>query len=100
MESTTFVMLSFHSIRNIMQTELEAIYDARQSFYGKAIVSSNNGVMSLWSYGKLVATIYDGQAKVYSTHSATTLRHIKEFLRQNGYHAATKAQIERDYVDA
>lgn len=83
-----------------MQTELKAIYDARQSFYGKAIVTSNNGVISLWSYGTLVATIYDGQAKVYGTHSATTLRHIKEFLRQNGYHAATKAQIERDYVDA
>ena len=83
-----------------MQTKLDAIYDARQSFYGKAIVSSNNGVISLWSYGTLVATIYDGQAKVYGTHSATTLRHIKEFLRQNSYHAATKTQIERDYVDA
>lgn len=83
-----------------MQTELEAIYDARKSFYGKAIVTLNNGVMALWSYGTLAATIYDGQAKVYSTHSATTLRHIKEFLRQNCYHAATKAQIERDYVDA
>ena len=34
-----------------MQTELEAIYDARQSFYGKAIVTLNNGVVSLWSYG-------------------------------------------------
>ena len=83
-----------------MQTELEAIFDARKSFYGKAIVTSNNGVVSLWSYGKLVATIYDRQAKVYGTHSATTLRHIKEFLRQNGYPAATNAQIERDYVDA
>ena len=83
-----------------MQTELEAIHDARQSFYGKAIVSSNNGVMSLWSYGTLVATIYDGQAKVYGTHSATTLRHIKDFLRQNGFRADTKSQIERDYMDA
>ena len=83
-----------------MQTELEAIYDARQSFYGKAIVSSNNGVISLWSYGTLVATVYDGQAKVYGTHSATTLRHIKDFLRQNGYRADTKSQIERDYMDA
>lgn len=83
-----------------MQTELEAIYDARQSFYGKAIVSSNNGVISLWSYGTLAATIYDGQAKVYGTHSATTLRHIKEFLRQNGCRADTKSQIERDYMDA
>ena len=56
--------------------------------------------MSLLSYGTLVATIYDGQAKVYSTHSATTLRHIKDFLRQNGFRADTKSQIERDYVDA
>ena len=83
-----------------MQTELKAIYDSRKSFYGKAIVTSNNGVVSLWSYGTLVATIYDGQAKVYSTHSATTLRHIKDFLRQNGFRADTKSQIERDYVDA
>ena len=83
-----------------MQTELKAIYDSRQSFYGKAIVTSNNGVVSLLSYGTLVATIYDGHVKVYGTHSATTLRHIKEFLRQNGYRADTKSQIERDYMDA
>ena len=30
-------------------------------------------------------------------HSATTLRHVKEFLRQEGFTADTKGQILRDY---
>ena len=37
-------------------------------------------------------------AEVYGTYSATTLRHIKEFLKQNGFKADSKSQIEKDYL--
>lgn len=106
-----------------MKTELLPIYDARRSFYHKAIVetdtprfdddingASGAGVAALYSYGTLVAAIFpevsldegahtrDERAIVYGIYSATTLRHIKEFLRQNGFKAESKAQIVADYM--
>lgn len=79
--------------------ELECIYDSRKSFYGKAnLVKEENGI-SLYSYDTKVATIYaNGLAKVFGTYSQTTLRHIKEFFKQNGLKADTKKQIEKDYL--
>ena len=35
---------------------------------------------------------------VFGLYSVTTLRHIKEFLKQNGFKAETKAQIAKDYM--
>ena len=84
----------------MMITELTPIYDGRKSFYGKAMVSHDGNKRSLLSYGTKAATIDSAGAVVHDTHSATTLRHIKEFLRQNGYHASCKSQIIMDYVPA
>lgn len=86
---------------------LEPIHDSRKSFYGKAeVVVDDLGdtvrSYDLYSYGTVVANItYDyahKDVKVYDTHSATTLRHIKEFLIQHGCKAESKAQIEKDYI--
>ena len=76
--------------------ELQALYDARKSFYGKAFVErwdTENGTQYvLRSYGTVVAkstpTYADGEAEAYVIEvgmrylSATTLRHVKEFLAQ------------------
>lgn len=72
--------------------ELDARYDARKSFYGKAMVEEgvtddNNprDVVRLYSYGTLVAEVVDGYgAKAYelATCSPTTVRHVREFFRQ------------------
>jgi hypothetical protein len=82
-----------------MQTyELSAQWDSRQSFYGKARVRNNEGDLELISYSTRVAVIYpDNTAQVYGTYSNTTLRHIKEFLLQNGFKAENKKQILHDY---
>lgn len=82
-----------------MVKELEVRFDSRKSFYKKAHVIENDGVKKLQSYNTIVAQIEDGIAKVYGTYSPTTLRHIKEFLKQNGLKADTKAQIEELYID-
>lgn len=80
--------------------ELQPMYDARKSFYGKAHVWEDDyGQKTLRSYSTNVATIKDGIAEVHGTYSATTLRHIKEFLKQHGFTADSKAQIERDYME-
>ncbi len=78
---------------------LEPRYDSRKSFYGKAQVDTgdNGDKNKLYSYGTLVAEIKDGKPVVYGTYSATTLRHIKDWLKQNGFKAETSRQILADY---
>ena len=78
--------------------ELTPQWDSRASFHGKAIVQENDGSWELISYSTKVAVIRgDGTARVYDTYSATTLRHIKEFLLQNNFKAENKKQILADY---
>ena len=79
--------------------ELLPRYDARKSFYGKARVDTgdDNTKNRLYSYDTLVAEIKDGKPVVYGTYSQTTLRHIKDWLKQLGFKAETSAQIMRDY---
>jgi hypothetical protein len=75
-------------------------YDSRASFYGKALVGENSLLGDgIWlkSYDTFVARIVNGKAKVYGTYSATTLRHIKEFLKQYGFKAISSKQIMADY---
>lgn len=77
--------------------ELHPLYDRHQSFYGKAFVerwSTENGAqLVLKSYGTVVAKITpasepDAEREVFHVEigmehlSATTLRHVKEFLAQ------------------
>ncbi len=78
---------------------LEPRYDARKSFYGKAQVDTGDkgDKNKLYSYDTLVAEIKDGKPVVYGTYSATTLRHIKDWLKQNGFRADTSKQIMADY---
>lgn len=79
--------------------ELEPRYDSRASFYGKARVRKEDGKLILRSYDTDVAKIEDGKPTVYGLYSGTTTRHIKEFLKQNGYKAETSKQIIRDYAE-
>jgi hypothetical protein len=89
-------------------TELKAIYDGRKSFYGKAKVREDGNGLALISYETTVAKIITKNTNgdditpyviIDCMYSATTLRHIKEFLKQNGFKAESKAQIIRDYID-
>lgn len=77
--------------------ELQPLYDGRKSFYGKASVerwTTDKGTqLVLKSYGTVVAkvtpitsigvhpSIYDVAVNMNAL-SATTLRHVKEFLAQ------------------
>lgn len=81
--------------------ELEPRYDSRKSFYGKATVRTwiATGEKVLRSYNTDVARIRNGQPIVHGTYSSTTLRHIKEFLKQNGFKAESQAQIIADYIE-
>lgn len=90
----------FYPNSNVRIMELCPYYDSAQSFYGKAKVIEIENDVFLMSYDTIVA-FYNRETKiaeVIDTYSATTLRHIKEFLKQSGFKAETKKQIERDYM--
>lgn len=65
--------------------ELQARFDARQSFYKKAFVGTFNGCKYLKSYNTIVACIFQNQLRIYGGFSQTTARHIREFARQNDF---------------
>lgn len=94
------LMEKFYPNKSFTIMELCPYYDSRKSFYGKAKVIEIENDVFLISYDTIVA-FFNRDAKVaqvYGTYSATTLRHIKEFLKQSGFKAKSKKQIENDYM--
>lgn len=84
-----------------MISELVPVHDSRKSFYGKArVITRKSGEVCLHSYNTLVVTINTNKVVLGPAWdgSQTTLRHVKEFLKQMGYRAVSKAQIQADYV--
>lgn len=84
--------------------KLEPEYDHRKSFYGKARVEEKpDGTKILWSYNTPVAKVENGKATLLRRgyygwfSSPTTLRHVKEFLRQNGFEIGSKNDLAKMY---
>lgn len=86
-------------------SELQAIHDSRASFYGKANLKRFYGTDGnlnehLYSYGTLVVEYFvdpdsgDSAMKINGWYSATTARHICEYLRQRGYRTIPKSRIQ------
>ena len=87
-------------ISEIRHSELSPSYDSRKSFYGKAhVITDDDGSEILYSYDTPVVKITDGKVELLAQwdSSQTTLRHVKEFLRQNGFEATSKSQIAKMY---
>lgn len=80
---------------------LEPRYDSRKSFYGKAhVVDDSDGSQILYSYDTPVCKINSsGEVELLAQwdSSQTTLRHVKEFLQQNGFKTGSKSQIASMY---
>jgi hypothetical protein len=84
-------------------SELSPQYDSSKSFYGKAkVVTDSDGTQILYSYDTPVVEIKDDKVvlKPMWDSSATTLRHVKEFLKQNGFEVGSKAQLAKMYGGA
>lgn len=63
--------------------ELEARFDARRSFYGKArVIDYENGILELESYNTIVSRCINGKVEELGKWSQTTTRHQKEFRKQ------------------
>ena len=84
-----------------MLFELTPKFDSRKSFYGKAIISFDGDRRLLLSYGTPVAFIEPDQPPVMLDgwdSTQTSLRHVKEFLKQNDLKAESLEQMRRDYA--
>lgn len=95
--------------------ELQPLYDHHQSFYGKAFVerwdTEHGTQLVLKSYGTVVAkvtpTYSDEDITTYAVEvgmgdlSATTLRHVKEFLAQTDdtFHGVTLSWLRKAVRD-
>ena len=79
---------------------LEARHDSRKSFYGKAVVYNDSFGKVLYSYLTPVASVNSEGVTLYNTnlYSQTTFRHVREFLKQEGYKADNRKQVFQDYL--
>ena len=79
--------------------ELKPQFGNAKSFYRRAYVEKTHTGYRLTSYDSEVAEISDGRVLLGCDwdYSRTTLRHVKEFLKQHGYKAENKEQIKRLY---
>lgn len=103
-EKTARQMMKKHRPQSVEMNEsptydMSPVHDNRKSFYGKARVDDNNGEKTLYSYNTPVAKISNGEVTLLDKwdSSQTTLRHVKEFLKQNGFEASSLAQMKKSY---
>ena len=62
---------------------LEARFDARKSFYGKAhVIDYENGTIELLSYDTIVSRCVNGKVEELGKWNNTTTRHQREFRKQ------------------
>lgn len=78
--------------------ELQPIYCRQKSFYGKAKIIKGKGIIKLKSYDTIIAEIKNGRLHINGFYSATSTRHLKEFIRQNGFKTGTKKELEKMYL--
>ena len=84
--------------------ELEPKRSHQKSFYDKARVEVlPGGTQILWSYSTPVAKIENGKATLLRRgylgwfSSPTTLKHVRDFLSQNGFEVGSKSELQKMY---
>lgn len=88
---------------NIEEIELKPTWSKLKSFHGKAMVGTKeNGNKYLRSFGFLVAEIIDGKVKIHNEiekwDSKTTIRHINNFLFENGLQTGNVKELTKLYI--
>ena len=77
--------------------ELRPIYSNVKSFYGKAKIIREKGTIKLQSYNTIIAEIKNEKLHINGFYSATSTRHLKEFIQQMGFTTKKKKQLEKMY---
>ena len=87
----------------VEEVELVPTWSKLKSFHGKAIVGTKeNGNKYLKSFGFLIAEIIDGKVKIHNEvekwDSKTTIRHINNFLFENGFETGNTKELTELYI--
>jgi hypothetical protein len=74
---------------------LQCRYDPRDNFGHKAQYEETKDGFNLYSYALLVCVIKDGEIELKNTesHSTTTRRNVREFVRQFAPHKETELNM-------
>lgn len=101
-ESMKINFSNYKTIQNLSgkcknYTYLTPVHENVLSYYRKARIFEKDGVKILVSYETPIALIADGvvfklQENSEETLSSTTMRHLREFLLQNGKEKITKGE--------
>ena len=87
----------------VSESALEPQFAGRKSFYGKADVREENGWKILKSYSTDIVKAKDGQFEMITNDiddlTQTTLRHVREFLQQEGITPPTKSELVKMIQD-
>ena len=88
----------------VEEVELKPTWSKLKSFHGKAIVGTKeDGNKYLKSFGFLVAEITDGKIKIHNEiekwDSKSTIRHINNFLFENGFETGTLKELTELYIN-
>lgn len=76
---------------------LKPRYDSAKSYYGKAkVITEDDGSLALKSYETIVMRIVNGvPIRTWDGYSATTMRHVNDFMMQNGFERGGKKDWEK-----
>lgn len=88
----------------VEEVELIPTWSKLKSFHGKAIVGTKeNGNKYLKSFGFLVAEIIEGKIKIHNEvekwDSKTTIRHLNNFLFENGFETGNLKELTELYIN-
>lgn len=88
---------------SLKESALEPQFAGRKSFYGKADVREENGWKILKSYSTDIVKAKDGKFEMITNDiddlTQTTLRHVREFLQQEGITPPTKSELVKMIQD-
>lgn len=95
--------LKNEDVKKVKEVELQPSWSRLKSFHEKAYVGTKeNGDKYLKSFGFLVCEIIKGQVKIHNEvnkwDSKSTIRHINNFLYENGLNTGNVKELTELYI--
>lgn len=95
--------LKNENVKKVEEVELQPSWSKLKSFHGKATVGTKeNGDKYLKSFGFLICEIIKGEVKIHNEvdkwDSKSTVRHINNFLYENGFETGNTKELTELYI--
>lgn len=95
--------LKNENVKKVEEVELQPSWSKLKSFHGKAMIGTNEkGNKYLKSFGFLVCEIIKGEVKIHNEvdkwDSKSTIRHINNFLYENGFETGNTKELTELYI--